>query len=142
MRNHYFKKILNLILILCILAYPFITNAQLIPCGQTVVEKNSTGQIISSSIPHPCTFNDLVTLVNNLVDFIFVKISLPIAAIMFTYAGFKLMFSGGQVEAKSKAIKIFTNVAFGLVIIAGSWVIIHTIISILGDEIGYKWIGF
>lgn len=119
-------------LVLAILVLPALASAQLIPCGQTV----------NGAIPHPCTFNDLVTLVNNMVDFIFIKISLPLAAIMFTYAGFKLMFSGGQVEAKSKAISIFTNVAIGLIIIAGSWVIIHTIISILGDEVGYKWIGF
>ncbi len=132
MIKKYLKNIFIIAMAFISLSFPFVTSAQFVPCGQTV----------SGTIPHPCTFNDLVTLVNNLVDFIFIKISLPLAAIMFAYAGFKLLFSGGQVEAKSKAISIFMSVAWGLVIIAGSWVIIHTIISILGDNIGYKWIGF
>ena len=64
---------------------------------------------------------------------------IPIAAIMFAYAGFELVTSGGSTEKKSKAKEIFTNVAIGLVLSAGAFVIIHTILSIVGYSTGAGW---
>jgi len=71
-------------------------------------------------------------LINNVVKFIFVDLALPISAIMFAYAGGLLMFSGGEAGKRTQAKKIFTNTVIGLVIVAGAWLIVHTVLSILG----------
>lgn len=88
-----------------------------------------------------CDFNALMALVNKVINFIFVSLVVPIAAIMFFYAGFLMITAGGEsASSRTKAKGIFTNALFGLVIAAGSWVIIHTILVILGYE--GDWIGF
>lgn len=88
-----------------------------------------------------CDFDALMALVNKVINFIFVSLVVPIAAIMFFYAGFLMITAGGEsASSRTKAKGIFTNALFGLVIAAGSWVIIHTILVILGYE--GDWIGF
>ncbi len=87
-----------------------------------------------------CNFNALLNLVNTVLRFILFDMVVPIAAIMFAYAGFLLVTSGGSSEAKTKAKDIFTNAVFGLIIAVAAWLIIHEILSILGYE--GTWIGF
>ena len=87
-----------------------------------------------------CQFNDLMTLINTVVKFIFVDLAVPIAAIMFFYAGIKLVTSGGSPEARSSAKNIFTNAVIGLALAACAWLIVSTILSILGYNA--TWIGF
>lgn len=79
-----------------------------------------------------CGFGDLLTLIGNVINFLLFRIAMPIAAIMFAYAGFLLLFSGGNPGARSKAKDIFVNVAFGLAIAMAAWLIITTILSLLG----------
>jgi hypothetical protein len=86
-----------------------------------------------------CGFNDLLTLVNTFINFILTRLAVPIAAIMFAYAGFLLVFSGGESSKRTKAKDIFINVAIGLVFVAACWLIIHTISSIVGYD--GSWIG-
>jgi hypothetical protein len=99
------------------------TTGELIPCGTT---KNSA----------PCEgaggWDNLMKLINNVVTFIFVRLAVPIAAIMFAYAGFELLTSGGDVAKLKKAKSVFTNVAIGLIFVAASWLIVHTILITLG----------
>jgi len=59
---------------------------------------------------------------------------------MFFYAGLKMVTSGGSAEARGKAKSIFTNAVLGLAIAVGAWLIIRTILSILGYQ--GAWIGF
>ena len=118
-------------LVLFILVAPALSLAQsadsdLIPCGRT-------GQA-------ECHFDDLITLINNVIKFIFVYLAIPIAAIMFAYAGVTLVTSGGSTEARSKAKTIFTNTAIGLIFIAASWLIINIILTTLGYN--GEWFGF
>lgn len=92
----------------------------------------------------PCGFNDFLILINDVIKFVFKDLVLPIAAIMFAYAGFELVTSGGSTEKKSKAKSIFTNVAIGLIVAAAAFLIIQTILSIVGarTDIGIDWFGF
>jgi hypothetical protein len=97
---------------------PTTTNG-LVPCG-TIAN------------PGACDFNALMTLVNKVISFVLFRLAVPIAAIMFVYAGFLLLTSGGEVSKKTKAKDIFVNVAIGLIIAAAAWLIVHTILLILG----------
>lgn len=91
------------------------------------------------SVQNPCGFDQLMNLINKVISFIFLDLAIPIAAIMFFYAGFLLITAGGA-EAKTKAKHIFTNAVIGLVIAAGAYLIIRTLLSVLGYD--GAWIGF
>ena len=103
-------------------------DGSLVPCGTT---KNAT----------PCGFNDLFSMVNKVINFVLFVMAVPIAAIMFAYAGFMLVTSGGSSEQKSKAKSVFFNVAVGLIIAAAAWLIVHTILNIAGADTTINWLG-
>lgn len=107
----------------------------LIPCSNTLV--NDDGTVTPAGT---CDFKALMTLINTVIRFILFKLVVPIAAVMFFYAGFLLVTSGGSAEAKGKAKNIFTNAVLGLVIAVAAWLIISAILSILGYN--GVWIGF
>jgi hypothetical protein len=98
----------------------------LVPCGTT---RN----------PAMCGFNDLMAMINKVINFILFVMAVPIAAIMFAYAGFMLVTSGGSSEKMSKAKSTFINVAIGLIIVAASWLMVHTVLNIVGYD--GSWIG-
>ena len=105
----------------------------LVPCGT----------LQDGKITNPCDFDDILNLINRVVKFIFIDLVIPIAAIMFAYAGFELLTSGGSTEKKSKAKSIFINVAIGLAIAAAAFLIVQTILGIVGAklDIGINWFG-
>jgi len=126
------KKFFIFILILSVFLLPALSfGADLIPCGTT-------------ANPTPCGgdlgWKQLMTLINNVIQFILFDMVVPIAAIMFAYAGFLLLFSGGDTSKKSKAKSIFTSVVIGFIIAIAAWLIIETILTLLGYD--GSWIGF
>lgn len=82
---------------------------------------------------HPCGFNDLLVLVQNLITDM-VVLSTLIATAAFAYAGFKLLVSGGNPSAKDKAKEIFRKVIIGYLWILGAWLIVYTISSVLLND--------
>ena len=98
----------------------------------------------STSVPGQCTwgFVEFMKLINNVIGFILFDLALPIAALMFFYAGFLMVTSAGSSESKSKAKNIFSNAVFGLVIAAGAWLIVKTILSVLGFKGAWIFNGF
>ncbi len=119
------KKIIISLSVFLILILPAISLAEgLVPCD--------TGA--------SCDFNAFMTLINKVIHFILFDMVIPIAAIMFAYAGFLLITSGGSPEAKTKMKSVFTNTVLGLIIAVAAFLIIRTILSILGYE--GSWIGF
>jgi len=86
-----------------------------------------------------CQFNDLLEMVMKVINFVLFVLAVPIAAIMFAYAGFLLVSSAGSTEKRGKAKSIFVNVAIGLALAAAAWLIIHTLLSIVGFD--GSWIG-
>ena len=89
----------------------------------------------------PCDFYALMSLVNRVIHFVLFDMVVPIAAIMFIYAGFLMVTAGGEAAgARTKAKSIFTNAVLGLIIAVAAFLIIRTVLSILGYEA--SWIGF
>lgn len=126
-KNKYAKVLFSIFLSLIILVPIVSFAAGLVPCGGGGTEPD-------------CNFNYLMTLINNIINFILFTLAVPLAAIMFAYAGILLLTSGGNSAQKDKAKKVFTGVAMGLVIAAAAWLIVHVILSILGYS--GSWIGF
>ena len=92
------------------------------------------GLVPCDNVNTPCNFTAFMTLINKVIDFIFKYMAVPIAAIMFFYAGFLMVTSGGSSESKTRAKSIFSNAVLGLVAAAAAWLIVKTILSILDYE--------
>lgn len=105
----------------------------IVPCNNTPVT-NSDGSVTYAD---PCDFNAFMELINKVISFILFKMAIPIAAIMFAYAGFQLVTSGGSTEKRGIAKTVFTNAFLGLAIAVAAWLIVKTLLSVLG----YKDIG-
>lgn len=129
------KKFVIPMFVFLMLVMPVVSLAYRI--GEPIVPLCDT-----TSVPGQCIWGwkEFLALINNVISFILKVLALPIAAIMFAYAGFLLVTSGGSTEARGKAKNIFTNTAIGLIIVAGAYLIIRTILSILGYD--GAWIGF
>lgn len=121
------------------------------PNNNTNTNSTTTTDTSSGGLVPPCSvdpvtkrcewrFAEFMKLIDNVIKFLLFKMAVPIAAIMFAYAGFTMVTSGGSPEAKTKAKNIFTSVAIGLIIAVAAWLIIRTILLILGYE--GSWIGF
>ena len=100
----------------------------LIPCG------GATGGVTPVQ---KCDFTAFLTLINNLIDFALVNMAVPIAAVMFVYAGFELVTSGGSMEKRGTAKNIFTNAVLGLAVAAAAWIIVKWILTILAPGVNF-----
>ncbi|MFA6301173.1 MAG: pilin [Candidatus Paceibacterota bacterium] len=113
-------KILIITGIFLMFLMPALSSAVLVPCD------NSAGQ--------PCNFSALLQLVNSVIDYLLL-LAMPIAAIMFAYAGFLLVTAGGEsAGAKTKAKSIFINAVFGFIIALAAWLIVKLILTTLGFQ--------
>ena len=81
-----------------------------------------------------CDFTDLMKLVQNALNFIIYQLATPIAVLMFAFAGFKLVTSGGDPKAESTARKIFTNTLIGYAVMLSSFLIIKLVFSFFFDQ--------
>jgi len=80
-----------------------------------------------------CTFENITDLVRRIMNFIF-YMSVPVAALLFAYAGFLFATAGPNASQAQKAKTIFTNVAVGFGIILAAWLIVYTVAgSIIED---------
>lgn len=81
-----------------------------------------------------CDFYSLIKLTNNIINFL-VVFSTALAAVVFAYAGFTLVTSGGSEDKMKKAKAMFSKTAIGFVIVLGAWLLVSTIMkALLGDD--------
>lgn len=120
-------KIRIVLVVLILLLVPALAAAEskwgLIPCDNSEVK---------------CDFKAFMVLINTLINFILFKLAVPVAAIMFAYAGFSMVVPGGEsAHARTKAKHIFTNAVIGLALAAAAWILIKTLLTILGYTSGF-----
>ena len=99
------------------------------------------GGLVPPCPKNGCGFIELFILIKKVTDFILFDLALPVAAIMFAYAGFMLVASAGASEKRTKAKGVFINVAIGLVVVAAAWLIVHTVLGIAGYDQNLNWFG-
>ncbi len=114
-------------------------QSTIIPCGfdlngDTVI-KNTAG------FDEECDFNDLITLAQNVINFLIFAIAGPLAALMFAYAGFLYVTNRGNEGQVKQAHEIFLYVFWGLVIALGAWVFVNFILEfLLGAGSGFNFL--
>ncbi len=90
----------------------------LIPCGRR-------GQ-------PACNFKYFIELLNRFIRFVLFTLAMPVAALLFAYAGFLFMTSGSNPTKRSDAKKIFIDVFWGFIIALAAFLIVKSIMSGLG----------
>lgn len=86
---------------------------------------------------HPCRFTSLIDLVNRIIQYL-IYLMIPLAAIVFAYAGFILITQGGSPAARETAKGMFIKVVIGLIFVLGAWLIMSTIMTALGLKEGFS----
>jgi hypothetical protein len=92
----------------------------IVPCG-----KEADGS-------DACTIADFFKMLAIIYDFIVKWIATPLAIISLTVGGILMMMSAGNPNLMTLGKKIFYAAVIGLFLVFGSWVIINTIVTILG----------
>lgn len=85
-----------------------------------------------------CSFGQLI---QNIINFL-IGLSIPIAVIMFAWAGILYFTSSGDPARSGKAKKIFGKVFLGFVIALTGWLVVQTVLSVLVKQsfyIGGNW---
>lgn len=77
-----------------------------------------------------CEFSDLVAFGQNIIGWL-LRIAIPIATILFAYAGFLYLTSAEKPGQRDTAKKIFGSVFVGLVIALAAWIIVSFITNLL-----------
>lgn len=85
-----------------------------------------------------CGFSDLIGLLDGIIQFIFV-LAIPIAALVFAYAGFLYLTSGGDTEKHQQAVKAMTTVVKGILVVMVAWLAVKTILVSLGASPDSAW---
>lgn len=77
-----------------------------------------------------CDFNALMKLVNRVISFI-LYVSIPLAAISFSYAGYLYLSAAGDTGKIESAHEIFKKVLIGFIFILSAWLIVYAITNSL-----------
>ena len=125
----HFQKIAGIVLASLFVIFPFVTFATstLIPCG---FDRNEDHIIKDTPGNHEeCDFKDLVTLAQNVINYLIIDIAAPLAAIMFAYAGFLYVTNRGNEGQVTQAHDIFLYVFWGLVVALAAWLVVNFILE-------------
>jgi hypothetical protein len=112
------KKILFAALLLSFLIGGQIQAAGLVPCG-------GPGE-------NACSFCHIFVMLNNIVQFVIIKIVPAVAILMMAVGGIMFFFAGGSSSMLSQAKGIITATIIGLVIIFAAFMLVGTILSMIG----------
>jgi hypothetical protein len=129
MKNLEYKKISIFLLAFTIVLLPFIVSAK---TTAGLVPDCNVGPLNAKGVyDQPCNFAYFIELINNVIEFLLFKIATPFAALVITYAGFKMVTSGGNAETATQAKKIATNLVIGYVMALAAWLIVRTVFTTL-----------
>lgn len=101
---------------------PLVTSAQ-----TTLVD---FGLFPCDGVTKECTFNDLVTVANGIINALFFAVML-IAPLLIARAGYYYVISGDKPAERAKANGQLKGLVIGLVIIACSYAIVKLVLSVL-----------
>jgi len=124
--------------LLVIIAIPFLANAQtIVPQTCSIGEPkeccNPThGSPCLDDPSCPCGINSFFDMLINIYDFIVKDIATPLAIIALIIGGALMMLSGGNPSLMGKGKTILFAAIIGLVLVFASWVIIDSILKIIG----------
>jgi hypothetical protein len=86
-----------------------------------------------------CTINSVIQLLNNLMTFFFRTLLLPLFVVMVMYLGYQYLTAQGKPGMHAKLGSMAKNMVLGLLLMLCAWLIVKTILSVLGysDTLGF-----
>jgi len=99
----------------------------LVPCGKT---SHTSGE--SELVMAPCQFCHLFVMIDGIVHYFLLYILGPIIVLMILIAGVMFYFAGGNPSLLTQAKALITSVVIGLVIILCSFLIVGTVLNVMG----------
>lgn len=116
--NYIMKKILKILFITIAISFLLYSNvyAALVQCG--------------NSVDNPCTYNDLIVLAKNIMNFALYDIALPLSVLLIVWGGIVILSSNGDESKIKKGRAIITSTMIGIGITFGAWLIVHTVIVV------------
>ena len=99
----------------------------LVPCGKTSHESGESALVMA-----PCQFCHLFVMINEIVSYFLIYILGPIIVLMILVAGIMFYFAGGNPNLLTQAKALITSVVIGVVIILCSYLIIGTVLNVMG----------
>lgn len=79
-----------------------------------------------------CTLNSVLQLANNLMGFFFKTVLPIILVVTIVYVGYSYITAGGNPSKRVKIGRLALNIVLGLLIMLCAWVVVQTILSVLG----------
>ena len=127
------KKLITFFGILTIL-FVFV-SAPLTPVFAASTPDNYSGLVKCSGVVQnsgevECNFNTLLGTVKSLINWMFL-IAIPIAVVLFAYAGLLVM--SGKEDNKKKGKGVFLNVVIGFAIMLVAYTVVQTVVGWLVD---------
>ncbi len=109
----------SFVLLFFVLAPSFaMAEGGLVPCG--------TASNAKAEITNPCTFNHLITLAQNIINFL-IGLGVVVAALGFAYAGFLYITAMGSEEKIKHAHALFIKVVLGFVVMLSAWLVVRVL---------------
>jgi hypothetical protein len=88
----------------------------------------------ASGSQSPCGLCEFFLLIKNIFNFIALKLAPPMAALLIIVSGVLFLTSGGSERRVGQAKEIFKNLVIGLIIIYVSYLLVGTLINIIGKK--------
>ena len=76
----------------------------------------------------------MFALLNKLIEFLIKVILFPVAILLFVYAGYKYITAQGNPSKRANVKKMIGNLILGMVIILTSWVVVKTVLLLIGYD--------
>ena len=107
----------------------------LVPCGKSeAAPANGDEPAESPEVKNPCQFCHLFVMLDGIIDFVLLDILPWVVVLMILIAGIMFYFAGGNPSLLLQAKKLITSVVIGLIIILCAYLIIGTILTVLGVQ--------
>jgi len=82
-----------------------------------------------------CTVCDIAKTAQNVLN-TGIYLLVFLSAVLFAWAGWKMLTAGGNSEAYAKGKSIFGNVVIGFVIVLAGWLVVDTLMKTMVDQNG------
>ncbi len=117
--------VLTLVVMGSFLFPALVTHAQL-PAGET------GGFVTCGKGADPCTFQDLMPFLSNLVTKLLTYIAVPLATLGIAIGGVRIIVGSQNPGERSKGVENIKDSVIGLIIALAAWLIVQTILAGLG----------
>ena len=127
------RSLLICFVMLVVIALPIVVAAE-----TNLVFCNTGKPDASGNFSTNCGFPELIDLAQRFINFLILKIAIPVAAVSFSYAGYLILTAAGNSGQVAKGKEVFVKVGIGLMWMLAAWLVVDLILTALLSNSGYS----